>query len=488
MSKSGKLSKETLLTIIGVVIIFFFRFLPAPSGLVELDMQIAGIFIGTIFLWLFVSTSWPSIIVIAALIMTPLYTTAQGLAASMGSWVTSFVLFSSMCTYALTKTGFLRRCAIWFITRPVAKNKPWLFLALFFLGPLVVGSFMSPLPTFIVFAAIAEQIYLELGYKKGDRFPQMVHLVILGLASLSTATTPIAHSVPILGFSLYEQDTGMPIDFTQYTIFGIAISVVIYFAFILIMKYIFKPDLDRIRSIDTDFLTKDLKPMGAEEKTALIIFGIVVLFWMLPGIVRSAFPNNALANYWNTLGAAVPPLLGTVALCLVHVKGKPIMDMGESIKAAPWVAVMMVAGTMLLGNALTHSDIGLTSWIVSILEPFVKGLSPMMFVFIVSMFVVIMTNFASNTVTVTVTYSFVLPLIYSGVIGGVNPAALTCVIGAGASLALATPPATGHAAVAVGTGWLKNEIMFKYGMTLAIIQGLVLAFIGYPIAAAIMPF
>lgn len=42
---------------------------------------------------------------------------------------------------------------------------------MFFLGETVVGAFMSPLPTFIVFAAIAEQIFEELGYRKGGPFP-----------------------------------------------------------------------------------------------------------------------------------------------------------------------------------------------------------------------------------------------------------------------------------------------------------------------------
>ena len=102
-----------ILTIIGLAMVFGFRYLPTPEGLEQLDMQVLGIFIGCIFLWIFVSTSWPRLLAMAALILSPLYSTAQGLSASMGSWVMSFVLFSSMCTYALQQTGFLRRCAIW---------------------------------------------------------------------------------------------------------------------------------------------------------------------------------------------------------------------------------------------------------------------------------------------------------------------------------------------------------------------------------------
>ena len=54
-------------------------------GLTPLGMQVAGIFIGTILLWMFVSVTWPSILCIIALILSPLYTYSSGLSGSMGA-------------------------------------------------------------------------------------------------------------------------------------------------------------------------------------------------------------------------------------------------------------------------------------------------------------------------------------------------------------------------------------------------------------------
>ena len=99
---------------------------------------------------------------------------------------------------------------------------------------------------------------------------------------------------------------------------------------------------------------------------------------------------------------------------------------------------------------------------------------------------VIITNFASNTVTVTLMYSISLPLVYGGAIAGVNPAALTCVIGACACVACATPPSTAHAAIAAGTGWLKTDTMLKYGMLWSITAAIIFAVVGYPVAAAVL--
>lgn len=463
---------------------FFFRLVPAPTGLTQLDMQVTGIFSGTIILWLFVSTTWPSILAIAAVALTPIYTHAQVLAGSIGSWVTSFVLFSSMVTFALSRSGILRRFAVWFISRPIAKKNPWVLIFLFFLGPLVMGAFMSPLPTYIVFAAIAEEIFKELGYEKGDRTPQMLILGILSISSLSTASTPIAHTVPILAFSLYEKDMGTAIDFVSYTMFGIVVSLIILVAMLLIFRYVFKPDLSKIQNFDSSFLTRDKTAITKQEIYSLAVFLAVVAIWMLPGLIQDVLPG--LHGVINRMGTAIPAMLGVVILCLIRVEGKSLIDINEALKSVPWTAVMMVAAAMILGSALTSKEIIVTKRIVDLMTPLTSGLSPMAFVLFVALFTIVFTNFASNTVTVTLIYTMIMPLVLSGAVQGVNPAALTCIIGAGASLAQATPPSTAQAAIAAGGGWLKVDTMFRYGLLISVFEVAALTFIAYPILTAIM--
>ena len=484
MEKHKRLG-QTIVTALCIVLMFFGGYFPSVGGLDSLEMHVAGIFIGTMLLWLCVSTGWPSVLCIVALILSPLYTYQQVLSVSIGGWIASFVLFSSMVAYALGQTGYLRRIAVWFITRPVAKRSPWLFLGLFFMGPLVIGAFMSPIPAFMVFIPIAEQIFKELGYEKGERLPEMVILSLLAFASISTLTTPIAHTVPILGFSLYEKDTGLAIDFVSFTVFGVLTAAVMYLGIMLFLKVVFRPDLSKFRNLDIDALRKDITPMSTQEKYTLGVFMTVVALWMLPGIIKPLLPG--VAGFINALGTPTPPMIGVVVLCLLRVDGKPLMDFNEAItKGVPWVAVMMVAATMVLGNALTHEKVGITKIVVQNLAPFIGGLSPRAFVAIVALLAVLFTNFSSNTVTVTLIYSVTMPLVLGGAIQGVNPAALTSVIGASACVAMATPPSTAHAAIAAGTGWLGTRTMFNHGMMISLICALVLAFVGYPIAAALM--
>lgn len=478
-------TKKTVFTIIGVLLVLCGGFFPPLFGLSALGMQVAGIFIGTILLWMFVSVTWPSLLCIIALILTPLYTYSSALSGSMGGWITSFVLFSSIVTYTLRQTGFLKRVAVWFVTRPFAKRNPWLFLGLLFMAPLFIGSFMSPIPAFVVCLPIAEQIFSELKYERGDRFPQIVVLGILFFASLSTAATPIAHTVTTMALSLYENDMGLPINFVAYTVFGVVSCLAIFFAAMLLTKFVCRPEVDRIQNLDSSVLTREVTPMSREEKYTLVVFLAVVAMWLLPGIIKPILPGVASAI--SGLGTPTPAIIGAVVLCIIHVGGKPLMNFNEAFtKGVPWGAVMMVAATSILGSALTNENAGITALVSGALAPIIGNMPPIVFVLFIALFTVMITNFASNTVTVTLMYSISLPLVYGGAISGVNPAALTCVIGACACVACATPPSTAHAAIAAGTGWLNTDTMLKYGLLWSVAAAVLFAVVGYPIGALVM--
>jgi len=487
MQSEANTMKQTgkwIMTALCVFLMFFSRFLPSLFGLPTLGMQVLGIFIGTILMWMFVSVTWPSLLSILALMMTDLHTYSSALSGSMGGWITSFVLFSSMVTYTLRKTGFLKRMAIWFVTRPWAKRNPWLFLSLLFFAPLAIGSFMSPIPAFVVCLPIAEQVFAELKYEKGDRLPQIVVLGILFFASLSTAATPIAHTVTTLALSQYEKSTSLSIDFVKYTVFGVVSCLAIFIVSMLLTRFVLKPDMSRLKELDPATL-KNEEAMSKEEKITLTVFLLVVLLWLFPGLFSGVFPKAA--KFVSSLGNPTPAIIGVCVLCCIQINGKSLMDFTDTVKnGVPWGAVFMVAATSILGSALTNKDAGVTALLSSALGPVIGSMPPILFVLFVSLVTIIITNFASNTVTVTLMYSISLPLVYEGAIAGVNPAALTCVIGAAACVACATPPSTAHAAIAAGSGWLKTDTMLKDGFILSIAAGIVFACVGYPIAAALM--
>lgn len=483
--KSVYNAKKWIIIAVSIFLMFFGGRLPAVMGLSPEGMQILCIFLGSMLLWLFVDTVWPSILGMIALCFSPLYTYSSVIAGSWGNWIVAFLIFSNIVTSVLTKSGFLKRVAIWFVTRPIAKKSPWLFLTLLFLSPLAIGAFMSPIPTFIVFLPIMEQIYAELGYEKGDRFPAVCTMGLLAASSISTATTPIAHTFPILAMSLYQKDTGASIDFLSYTAAGIAFGVVALIALMLLIRFVFKPDLSRIQNLDTEALKGSQGKITKREIVALVDFGIVVLLWMAPGLLKYIAPT--VASFINSFGTPIPAMLGTVLLFFIKVDDKPMLNVKEVMgNGVPWGAIILVADTMIISSALTNADVGITSAFIAVLEPVTRYLSGSALVVIIIMLTAILTNFISNTVAVTMFYSIALPIVFANPQLGINPAALASMIGAASCVAMATPPATAHAALASGTGWLDTKTMLSHGMLISIAAGLILAFIGYPIAAALM--
>ena len=88
----------------------------------------------------------------------------------------------------LSQVGLTRRCHLVF-TNKLAQRSPWMFVTMFLFGAMFMASFMSQTAALLVFLPIAEQVFKELKYEKGDRFPQMLVLG-LGIAVGIAPPTP----------------------------------------------------------------------------------------------------------------------------------------------------------------------------------------------------------------------------------------------------------------------------------------------------------
>ena len=159
-------------------------------------MQVLGIFIGALILWLTLSIDWPSLLALAALVTVPELTMGSVLANSLGNSTVAFLLFTFMCTYAISKTSFVKRCAILFISSRIARRSPWCFLILYCASILVIGLVMSPSVVFVIYLPILRAICEELELRQDDRLANALMLGQLFSSAISCGMTPIAHVFP----------------------------------------------------------------------------------------------------------------------------------------------------------------------------------------------------------------------------------------------------------------------------------------------------
>ena len=177
--------KRTISILAALLCIIGFRFLPAPSGMTSSAMQVLGIFIGALILWLTLSIDWPSLLALAALVTVPELTMGSVLANSLGNSTVAFLLFTFMCTYAISKTSFVQRCAILFISSRIARRSPWCFLILYCASILVIGLVMSPSVVFVIYLPILRAICEELELRQDDRLANALMLGQLFSSAIS---------------------------------------------------------------------------------------------------------------------------------------------------------------------------------------------------------------------------------------------------------------------------------------------------------------
>lgn len=408
-SLSKRNAKRMIWIIIALAFMFFFGYLPAPEGLSQLGMRVLGIFIGCLILWITVATDWSSILCLVMLAFIPEVGYQTALKESFGNWIFIFLVCVFAITYTLSKTPFIKRCALFFITCRIAKRGPWWFLTLFWASAMLLCMIMSPTALFVTFLPIASEIFKEIKIEHGNKIGTIVTLGLVFVCSLGSLATPIAHTFILLPISNFFRETGFMIDYTAYMAFGITVSIIVFAIMILLFKFVEKPDLTPIKQFDAEKLKAELPPVGRDEKIIVTVFLAVIVFWVLPGILKFFWPAGA--DFISSLGTCTPPMIGLVLLCIITNEGKPIMDIGDALKnGVPWGSIIMAVVVIAIGAALTLPEAGVTSWLTSLLSPLVQGLAPWLVILLFIAWAIIQTNVSSNMVTITVVYTVAIPL------------------------------------------------------------------------------
>ncbi|MFC1920671.1 SLC13 family permease [Chloroflexota bacterium] len=470
---------------VGVAILFAFLLLPPFEPLTTLGMKTVGVFLFTIVWWATIGIGYPSFICIALLAVTGVMTPGEAIASSMGNWLPLFLIGCFGLSEGLRITGFSRRFALWFITRPFTAGHPWLLVSMFLLACTLLGSVMSSTATTIVFMAIAAPMLETLGYKKGDAFSATFMMGIAWAATAALSMTPIAHAGNVMVMEWIKRDFGYTISFPQWMLFGIPMGLLVYLIILGAFRYIVRPDVSRITEMTTGYIREAAAEMGAmkrEEKLALGIFIVVIICWMLPGIAGGILPG--VSAFLGKIGYAIPAVIGACLLCLIRVNNEPLLTFQQWMKdGVEWGSTILCAAIMAIGVAISNPGTGILELLTGIFQPLASAVPLYIFVLICVVWVVLQTNIMSNLVSLTLVYSIMIPVAAAASVG--NPIALGTTIAAAANYAFSLPSATTTTAIVIGSGWVSVGFLGKYGSILIIPIVLLFTFICYGLTSII---
>ncbi|GIU10531.1 MULTISPECIES: DASS family sodium-coupled anion symporter [unclassified Shewanella] len=247
------------------------------------------------------------------------------------------------------------------------------------------------------------------------------------------------------------------LSFADWLEFGL-ITVAIMLPMMLIALYLYlKPDLSMICEVKME-----QQSLNFQGKLTLVIFIATVCCWIFSKPIAQALGGIAKFDTIVALGSVV--LLAGLGL----VKWKKIETTTD------WGVLILFGGGLTLSAVLkaTGTSVFLAHWITDIFGNTHMAL----FTFAVIAFVVMLTEFASNTASAAL-----LVPVFAAIAEalGLSPVMLSVLIGIAASCAFMLPVATPPNAIVYGSGYIKQSEMMRAGVIINFISMLVLYIIAH---------
>lgn len=469
-----------------VIVYLLFQFvIPAPEPITHAGMGVLGIFLATLYLWIKVDIGWPSLLFVGIVGMTGVATPTNIFWRTWGNVMVPFLVCAFMLNMVMADTGLTRRFALAFVTAKRNRGKPWRIMIMFFLAVILMGLVSTSSAICVLFMAIAEEMFNMTGYKKGDRLVEATMIGIFWMAQGAMAFTPISHVLIPAIFENILNDFGVTVTYGQFSALFILVGICFFLGWIVIFRYIIKPDVEKMADLDIDALKATLKPMSKEEWTVLVVYGLVIITWCFPDLIGMIPALKPVAKWMSSLGSGVPPMVACAILCMIRYNNKPLLDYKDCCRRIPWGSVFMMTAVMGTAYIFGLETCGVTAWITQTMAPIMSKLSPAMFALIVIIFINVMTNCMSNTL-VSSMYAVVVPLALT--VAGVNPIAIALLVAAGCNSAFTLPSSCPAAGLASGAGWTRVSFQVRYGSLLMLWQIILYFVVAYPLLLKFFPF
>lgn len=468
-------------TVITLVLMFGIGYLEPWGELEPVGMKVLGIFIGLLWGWTTIGFVWPSLMGVCALGLSGYQTTLQVLAAGFGA-ANNTVLCVFLFIFAayMDKIGLSRIIANWFISRKICIGRPYVLVLMIFIAAYVLGATISLFTAILLLYSIFYNVCDTLGYKKQDKFAVVVLCGIVYSAMLGFSLFPFkAVQIMVLG-SLENVSGGLTVGFGSFTVLTFIITVVCLALYMLIMKFIVRPDVSKFDGIGDIFEELRHTTMSGEQKLAAV-FLIVFMFAMF---APSVLPKSwFITKFFKALG--IPGSLAFVLalMGIVRIGNKEFFNLADCAKSGMnWDMIIMFVATMPVSAAMSNSEIGVVNFLVSLVDPIFSHFSGLAFAAMFLLVCGLLTQVAHNLVLA----AMLTPIMYQFCIQlGANPLMMAVLFSFAIATAVATPGGSATAALMFTNDWIGRKNSYIYGWLMAIISIIVVIVVGIPVGSII---
>ena len=475
-SKNVKKTRKSNLVYLHAAIVIFFMFIfgiicPQIGCITPLGMKILGIFIGMLYGWTTCGMIWPSLLGMVAFAGTGMMPMTEFLKVSFGNESVVFILFMFVFTAVIDEVGLINFIANWFISRKIVAGRPWVFSFILLLG-CFVASQINMFVAILVFWGIIYIVADKFGFERYDGWTTFMVMGVVVASAIGGCVLPYK-LVPLAMLGVYRTVTGGDINFFQYVCFALPITLLIMVIFVLVGRLIIRPDVKGLKNLSVDFVKKEDLILNTKQKTALAYLIVFIVLMLAPGALPKTW---AIRQFLDQIGIVGVVMLMIVLMFWTYFDGKPLMDFKKmAAQGVGWDIFIIFAMVIPFASIFTNDATGIKQYMLAVLKPLLAGHSPMIFIFLVMLLAVILTNFANNMVV----GAALIPVIYAiGSAMGVNVMAAVAVLIIVINLAFVTPAASPGAAMVFANEWVRAKDIYKMALPFVIVAFLVVSVVG----------
>lgn len=265
--------------------------------------------------------------------------------------------------------------------------------------------------------------------------------VLLGIA-YSASIGGIATIVGSPPNAIAAAEVGL--TFTDWMAFGVPTTIILLPIAMAVLYAILKPDLAGTFELNYEPVNWDKGKI-----VTLGIFAVTVCLWIFSKPINAMLGGFAKFDTLVALGAIVAVNFARV----VHWK--------DIEKTADWGVLLLFGGGICLSNVLKAT--GASVFLANGLSELIAHLGIFFIVAVIAVFVVFLTEFASNTASA----ALLIPVFASVAEAfGMSPVILSVLIAVAASCAFMLPVATPPNAIVFGSGHIAQSEMMRVGIIL----------------------
>ncbi len=475
--------------LLGIGIMLAGFLLPAMGPVTEVGIKVAFIFLGTLFLWSTVGGPWVSLLAIALVGLSG-YTEnfASAFTKAFGDdgfilCMLAFILFGG----GLTASKSMEYVTKYILTRKFIAGKPYIMLATIgicsFLLAFVVNQMVSAIIMFSIVAAICKTVGIEHGKDK-------IWIYMFGMIFLGAGIGQPGFVYKGIGLALIRVFTTVAegsatISANGYMLYNIIMSMLLLGVFLLLIKFVFRPDVSKLKSITVESIEQAsvLPPINSAQKAYLWMLLAFLLMTILPTMGPLAkMPMFGILRIVSVLGVLV---FWIVIFAITKVDGKPLLNIQQAAgQGIVWNVLLMIAAGLMLGTAIGNPELGIIVVMKQFLTPLLAGKPTLVVVFIIFLVAMLITNFAVNAAMAIA----LMPVVVAcSAQLGLNPAPIALGVMMICFIAMMTPAASPLAALCYGEDkyYTPKEIQ-SYAIILSFLAVILFTFIGYPLASILV--